>query len=182
MITHTQVSRQWLRSGLPETSSSRDASGIRRGSSLCPDPGKPASDRSRMGIPVPFARRKELQVAAVLHLKRRVFVSKPAPFPLLAVQSETQAGRINPTLADLLQKPCRVTGTQGVRHFLQTRGVAAMNKTIIFFDEFHRLDGILPGLVGDIFVTVENDLRREGRMAAHPDRDMSPVVLPDMKK
>src|SRR5260370_37441833 len=64
---------------------------------------------------------------------------------------------------------------------MQTRGVAAMNKTIIFFDEFHRLAAIVPGLAGDIFVTVENDLRREGRMAAHPDRDMSPVLIPDMK-
>src|SRR5713226_1252303 len=56
-----------------------------------------------------------------------------------------------------------------------------MNKTIIFFDEFNRLAGILPGLAGDIFVTVENDLRWEGRMAAHSNRDVSPVLVPDMK-
>src|SRR5713226_6769800 len=56
-----------------------------------------------------------------------------------------------------------------------------MNKTIIFFDEFNRLAGILPGLAGDIFVTVEYDLRWEGRMAAHSNRDVSPVLVPDMK-
>src|SRR5678815_3836408 len=56
-----------------------------------------------------------------------------------------------------------------------------MNKTIIFFDQFNRLSWIPPDPAGDIFVTVENNLRRKGRMATHPDRDMSPVLIPDMK-
>jgi hypothetical protein len=56
-----------------------------------------------------------------------------------------------------------------------------MNKTMIFFDEFNRLAGILPGLAGDIIVTVEKDLRWEGRMAAHSNRDVSPVLVADMK-
>src|SRR6266566_7738812 len=34
---------------------------------------------------------------------------------------------------------------------------------------------------GDIFVTVEKDLRWEGRMATHANRDVSPVLVPDMK-
>src|SRR5437773_6181241 len=56
-----------------------------------------------------------------------------------------------------------------------------MNKTIIFLDEFHRLASILPGLAGDIFVTVENDLRWEGRMATYANRDVSPSPRPRYK-
>jgi hypothetical protein len=56
-----------------------------------------------------------------------------------------------------------------------------MNKTMIFFDEFNRLACILPGLAGDLFVTVEKDLRWEGRVATHWNRDVSPVLIPDMK-
>src|SRR2546427_12221769 len=37
------------------------------------------------------------------------------------------------------------------------------------------------GQAGDIFVTVEKDLRWEGRMATHANRDVSPVLVPDMK-
>ena len=44
----------------------------------------------------------KLQVAAVLELIRRILVTKPATVLLLRIESKTQAGGINPALADWL--------------------------------------------------------------------------------
>ena len=51
-------------------------------------------------------------------------------YPRSHIRRRLQVSGINPMLADLLQEPCRIIGTQSVRYFLQTFGVAGLNETI----------------------------------------------------
>lgn len=120
----------------------------------------------------------EYQVAAVLSLVDRVLVAEAAAGLLIEVQAETQAGRIDPLVADLAQAPYRRFLRQGVCDLSQACGVGNLGEAVALFSE---PDPRLSGLGGDVLVAVEDDLRGERRMPGHLDRHMAPLWVHDVE-
>jgi len=120
----------------------------------------------------------EDQVATVLHLIVRVLVVKPAALLLLRVERETQAGGINPTLADLAQPPYNPLSGQGVCDLCQACGVRDIRKTVSFFC---KADPSFAGLAGHVLMTVQDHLGRERRMPTDFNGDVTPVGIQNMK-
>src|SRR5215510_3906530 len=92
----------------------------------------------------------ENQVAAVLHLVVGVLVMKPALFLLVQVERKTQAGGINPTLADFAQPPYHPWLGQGVCDLCEACCVRDMSKTVSFLC---KADAGFARLTGYVFVT-----------------------------
>jgi hypothetical protein len=81
-----------------------------------------------------------------------------------------------------VQEPRSVIGTQGIRYLLQTFGVAGVTETIPVFIDRNRVALRRSGLAGNVFVTIQNNLRAKRRRAAHANRNMSPVCVHDVEK
>ena len=77
-----------------------------------------------------------------------------------------------------MQPPCGLFLRQGICDFCQIRGIGNAGEAVVLFGECYA--GLLR-LTGDIFVTIENDLRPEWRVTTHFDRHVTPVRVPDMK-
>src|SRR5438128_11149987 len=103
----------------------------------------------------------EQEVATVFELKDRVGVAEGAPLLLVNAQSETQACRIDPPLAHLVQPPYRPFVGQGVCDACQACGVGDVSETIPLLAE---VEARLGRPAGDVLVAVEDDLRAERRM------------------
>ena len=123
--------------------------------------------------------RVEQQVAAVFDLEHGVLVMKGASLLLFQIESKTEAGGINPTLAELEQAPCNLVPRQGICDFCQVCGVGDRSKAVVLFAE---VDGSFLRLTGHILVTVQHHLCPEGRVPAHLDGEVPPVRVQDMKR
>src|SRR5215469_14913604 len=119
------------------------------------------------------------QVAAVLALIDGVRVVEFASLLLLPAERKTEAGGVNPTLRHPAQAPYHPFLGQGVCDLSQGGGVLDLGKTIPLL---LKLDLLAQSLAGHIFMTVQDDLRRKGRMARDFDRDVSPLRIPDMER
>jgi hypothetical protein len=93
----------------------------------------------------------EPQIPAVLHLKHRVLILKPALFLLCQVQRKIQTGTVNPTLTELAQAPCSLFFRQGVCDLRQACCVADRSEAILLFG---KLDPGFLRLRRHIFVTI----------------------------
>jgi len=120
----------------------------------------------------------EHQVPAVLDLIVGVLILKSASLLLFQIEGETQAGGVNPTLADLAQPPYSPCFGQGVCDLRQACGVRDMSKTVSFLG---KADPRLACLASYILMTVQDHLGGEGRMPADLDGDMAPLGVKDMK-
>jgi hypothetical protein len=94
------------------------------------------------------------------------------------VEAETQAGGVDPPIADLGQAPYRRGLRQGVCDLGQGGGVGEAGEAVALLDE---PDPGRPGRGGDVLVAVEDDLRPERRMPGHFDRHVSPLRVQDVE-
>src|SRR5512147_2929437 len=79
---------------------------------------------------------------------------------------------------DLLQAPYRANVAQGICDPVQVRGVVPVGETVAFLGE---TDSLPYRLVGDVLTAVEDHHNIERGMAAHANRQMTPVGIPDME-
>src|SRR6267142_1282464 len=103
---------------------------------------------------------------------------EPATLLFVEVEGEAHTG-VNPTLADLAQSPYSPGLGQGVCDPRQTCGVRDRRKAVSFLGEG---DARLARLAGNVFMTVQDHLGREGRMPADLDGQMAPVRIEDVKR
>ena len=94
------------------------------------------------------------------------------------VQTEAQAGGVDPGVDDLAQPPCSPGLGQGVCDLGQASGFTDPGETVPLLGEAD-LGGMRGA--GDVLVTVQNHLRTERRMPAHLDRQMSPGRVHDVE-
>src|SRR5271167_3829472 len=73
--------------------------------------------------------------AAVFDLEQGVLVLKGASLLLFQIESKTEAGGINPTLAELEQAPCNLVPRQGICDLRQARGVGDSSKAVVLLEE-----------------------------------------------
>src|SRR6267378_8206181 len=100
---------------------------------------------------------------------------EPAALLFVEVEGEAHTG-VNPTLADLAQSPYSPVLGQGVCDLRQTCGVRDRRKAVSFLGEGDAR------LAGNVFMTVQDHLGREGRMPADLDGQMAPVRIEDVKR
>ena len=72
----------------------------------------------------------EDEIAAVFNLIDRVLVVKPAVLLFLQIQRKTEAGTVDPALADLTQAPYSPRIGQGLCDFGQVCGLADDSETV----------------------------------------------------
>src|SRR6266403_1628147 len=118
------------------------------------------------------------QVATVFDLIVGVLIMEPATLLFVEVEGKAHTG-VNPTLADLAQSPYSPVLGQGVCDLRQTCGVRDRRKAVSFPGEG---DARLARLAGNVFMTVQDHLGREGRMPANLDGQMAPVRIEDVKR
>src|SRR6266436_4273122 len=118
------------------------------------------------------------QVATVFDLIVGVVIMEPATLLFVEVEGEAHTG-VNPTLADLAQSPYSPVLGQGVCDLRQTCGVRDRRKAVSFLGEG---DARLARLAGNVFMTVQDHLGREGRMPADLDGQMAPVRIEEVKR
>src|SRR5438309_11209445 len=118
-------------------------------------------------------------VAAIFCLIDRVLVVKFASLLLLQAQGEAEASSVNPTLTDLGQSPYHPRVGHGVSDLRQAGGVRDARKTIPLFLEVNLLPA---GLAGDIFMTIQDHLRRKRRMPGDFKGDVPPLWIPDVER
>src|SRR4029077_11697273 len=118
------------------------------------------------------------QVATVFDLIVGVLIMEPATLLFVEVEGEAHTG-VNPTIADLAQSPYSPVLGQGVCDLRQTCGVRDRRKAVSFLGEG---DARLARLAGNVFMTVQDHLGREGRMPANLDGQMAPVRIEYMKR
>ena len=121
----------------------------------------------------------EDQVAAVLELVDGELVAEPAAPLLVNVEPETQTGGVDPRFADLAQSPYSRIVRQGICDLSQTCGVGDRGEAVAFLDEPYAGPG---GGAGDVLVAVEHHQRTEGWVPRHPDRDVTPGRVEDVKR
>jgi hypothetical protein len=119
------------------------------------------------------------RLRGVLGLKDRVAAAEATAFLLLAVQTETQAGGVDPPITHLGQSPYRRGLRQGVCDLSQGLGVGNAGEAVAFLGE---TDSGHLCLGGDVLVAVEDDLRAERGMPGHLDREMPPFWIHDVKR
>jgi len=122
--------------------------------------------------------RKE-KVTAILALINRIGVMKATVLLFRKIQSETQAGRVNPTLTHSDQAPYRARSSHGICDSGQAWSVGDLSKTVAFFGK--RKLGLL-GLTGHVFMPVEHNLSRERRMRTEFDGQVPPLWIEDMER
>jgi hypothetical protein len=121
----------------------------------------------------------EDQVAAVLDLVDRVAVGESTARLLGEVQTEAQAGGVDPSVDDLAQAPYCPGQGQGVCDPSQAFGVTDAGEAVALLGE---ADARGVGLAGDVRVTSEDHLGTERRMPAHLDRQMPPHRVHDVER
>jgi len=94
------------------------------------------------------------------------------------IQRKTEAGTIDPALADLTQPPYSPGIGQGVCDFRQVCGLVNDGETVSFFCEGNPL---FLCLAGDVFMAIQHDLCSERGMAGQLKSDMSPVGIHDVE-
>src|SRR6266540_5069831 len=120
----------------------------------------------------------EEQVPAVLDLVDRILVVKPSPLLLQNIQSETQARRIDPPLAHLVQSPYRLILGQGICDPRQACTVGDVGETVALLAE---VELGLPRPAGDVLMAVQDDLGAEGWVTTHLDRNVAPLRIHDVE-
>ena len=121
----------------------------------------------------------EQQVAAVFSLVDGVAVAEPAAGLLRQVQAEAQAGGVDPPVADLAQAPYSRMLRQGICDPGQAPRIRDASKAVALLGE---PDARRPRRGRDVFVPVEDDLRRERRVPRHLDRHVAPGRVHDVKR
>src|ERR1022692_3113951 len=121
----------------------------------------------------------EQQIATVFRLINRELIPKAALLLLGHIQRQAQTHLIKPMLAGLLQAPYSVQRTQGICDFAQTCGIGIIRETVVLLA---KLQSLLLGLAGHIFVAIDDDLGRERWMPTHFDDQMPPRDIPDVKR
>lgn len=134
------------------------------------------NDTMKHLIQVPPSR--EEKVAAIFALVDRIGVNESTFLLLPTLQSKAQTA-VNPTLTGPNQAPYRARGSHGICDSGQTCGVGDFCKTVTLFGEGNLF---FLGLMGHVFMTIENHLSIKGRMRAEFDGQMSPLRVHDMKR
>jgi hypothetical protein len=100
----------------------------------------------------------EDQIAAKLDLIVGVLITKSAAVLLLQIEHEAQAGRIDPTLADLTEPPYSPLPGQGLCDLRQACGIRDMREAVSFLREAQCCSACL---AGNILVAIQDHLGGE---------------------
>lgn len=128
--------------------------------------------------PVEFFAAFEDQVPTLLGLEDRIVVLKAGLLLLVEVEAKAQAGRVDPSVANLRQAPYDVRVVQGFRDPVERVEIRAAGETVVLLG---KLKALLGRLALDPFMPVEQDERAKGRMAAHPKGHVAPPRVHDVK-
>jgi hypothetical protein len=121
----------------------------------------------------------EQQVSAELELVHGVLVLKGNSVLFGDIQSETQAGGVDPAVCNLAQAPYRLGVGQGICDQRQVFWTTQMCEAVALLAEG---DVRFPCSVSNVLMTVEDDLCPKRLMARHLDNDVAPLRIHDVER